>query len=58
MLWIMTDDTAKLLCDNCTRVRQRFIRTARAAMLRCDADGIEFDFEGPGDNAAADDYTE
>ena len=58
MIWIMTDDTAKLLCSNCTHVRQRFVSTARAAMQRCGADGIEFDYEGPGSSGAADMYTD
>lgn len=60
MTWIMTDDTAKLLCSSqtCTTARKGFIASARAAMLRCGADGIEFDFEGPATSGAADDYTD
>lgn len=58
MIWIMTDETSKLLCSNCTHVRQRFVATARVAMKRCGADGIEFDYEGPGSSDAADVYTD
>ena len=58
MVWILTDDTAKLLCSNCTHIRQRFIATSRAAMQRCHADGIEFDFEGPASSGDADIYTD
>lgn len=58
MIWIMTDDTSNLLCTNCTHIRQRFVATARAAMQRCGADGIEFDYEGPGSLGDADLYTD
>ena len=56
MMWALTDGIGAIV-GNASR-SAAFIASARAALVRCGSDGMEFDYEGPGSNTEADQYTD
>ena len=58
---VITDDgdgKALFHSASAAALQRRFVATARAALLKCGCDGIEFDYEGPDSNDQADAFTD